>query len=208
MCVREHREDAGQPICKLWLPPHGLHADLNGDGVLDHAVAIGDDKHVHAGHHRHAHLLPCHGYVHSGYPPNTALFNGTICRNRGAAAGGTAAMSMHFGFVDHDTKAPLDTVPPIALRAPTRAAGQYVKDNGAAPAPSLAVFLNSRGDLVAYDGHGMRRWMRQTPASWVNLQQDKAHERVAPTLKPLPFFAHAVPSAVLAAGARQIAMLS
>jgi hypothetical protein len=34
--------DAGRTICKLHLPPSGLHADINGDGVLDHVQAYGE----------------------------------------------------------------------------------------------------------------------------------------------------------------------
>ena len=30
---------SGRTLCKLHLPPSGLHADLNGDGVLDHVQA-------------------------------------------------------------------------------------------------------------------------------------------------------------------------
>ena len=30
---------SGRTLCKLHLPPAGLHADLDGDGVLDHAQA-------------------------------------------------------------------------------------------------------------------------------------------------------------------------
>ncbi len=33
---------AGRTICKLHLPSPGLHADVNGDGVLDHVQAYGD----------------------------------------------------------------------------------------------------------------------------------------------------------------------
>jgi hypothetical protein len=191
-------------VCKLWLPPHGLHADLNGDGVLDHAIAVSDDAHQHAGHHKHEHLLPCHGYVFSGYPPTAPLFNGTICRS---ARGLTAGLGGLHG--DPARGAPLETVPPVALRAPARAGGGYAAGGSAGDhaAPALAVWLNSRGELVAYDGHGGRRWMRQTAATWVNLQEDALGARVAPTLKPLPFFTHAVPSAVLAAGARAHACL-
>ena len=32
---------AGRTICKLHLPAPGLHADINGDGVLDHIQAHG-----------------------------------------------------------------------------------------------------------------------------------------------------------------------
>ena len=33
---------AGRTICKLHLPSPGLHADINGDGVLDHVQAYGE----------------------------------------------------------------------------------------------------------------------------------------------------------------------
>ena len=31
----------GRTICKLHLPRNGLHADINGDGVLDHVMSYG-----------------------------------------------------------------------------------------------------------------------------------------------------------------------
>eukprot|EP00983_Pelagomonas_calceolata_P103308 1158899-Pelagomonas_calceolata.AAC.4 len=34
---------AGRPICKLHLPPGELHADVNGDGIMDH-VQYGSGK--------------------------------------------------------------------------------------------------------------------------------------------------------------------
>lgn len=40
----------GRTICKLHLPKDGLHADVNGDGVLDHAMAYGGNpqRNAHA----------------------------------------------------------------------------------------------------------------------------------------------------------------
>lgn len=32
---------AGRTVCKLHLPPPGLHVDMNGDGVMDHIQAHG-----------------------------------------------------------------------------------------------------------------------------------------------------------------------
>ena len=53
-CTHEHMCDivlspitfrctAGRTICKLHLPSPGLHADINGDGVLDHVQAYGEN---------------------------------------------------------------------------------------------------------------------------------------------------------------------
>ena len=56
---------AGQPVCTLALAPHSLHTDINGDGVLEHAFAIGDSAHAHKGHHMHDFMNPCTAYVYS-----------------------------------------------------------------------------------------------------------------------------------------------
>ena len=32
---------SGRAVCRLYLPSPGLHADLNGDGIPDHVVAVG-----------------------------------------------------------------------------------------------------------------------------------------------------------------------
>jgi hypothetical protein len=104
-------------LCKLWLAPNGLHTDLNADGVLDHVIATSERMHTHAGHFNHAYMRPCSAYVYSGYPPRTALFNGTICRNRGALGSvlSSALAAMRDGL------APLETATPIALHAATAA---------------------------------------------------------------------------------------
>lgn len=186
---------AGAPICKLWLPPHSLHTDLNADGVLDHVIATSDALHTHAGHHQHAYMQPCNAYVYSGYPPRAALFNGTICRGRSAVASALSA-----GLTDlRERLAPLETAVPVALPAATRS-GRYAQ-NQHHHMTSLAVFLNSRGELTAYDARGGRRWQRHTQASWTNLHTDRVHARTVPTLAALRMHSHAVPTAVLAAGA-------
>ena len=77
---------AGEPVCTLALAPHSLHTDINGDGVLEHAFAIGDSAHAHKGHHMHDFMNPCTAYVYSGYPPKTPLFNGTVCSSSSRSA--------------------------------------------------------------------------------------------------------------------------
>jgi hypothetical protein len=37
----------GRTLCKLHLPEGGLHADINGDGLVDHVQAHGWHPHAH-----------------------------------------------------------------------------------------------------------------------------------------------------------------
>jgi hypothetical protein len=88
---------AGEPICTLALPPHSLHADINGDGVLEHILAIGDSAHAHKGHHMHDLMMPCNAYVFSGYPARTPLFNGTVCSSNSRSAMTALLQAQHKG---------------------------------------------------------------------------------------------------------------
>lgn len=182
-------------MCKLWLAPNGLHTDLNADGVLDHVIATSERLHTHAGHFNHAYMRPCSAYVYSGYPPKTALFNGTICRGRGAMS---AMLSVTLDSL-RDSTAPMEMATPIALPASTRSGNIYERAGGEIPA--LAVFLNSLGVLTAYDARGLRRWQHSTQAAWLNTVEEAPWQRVVPTLLPLAFSSHALPTGVLAAGA-------
>lgn len=69
---------------------------------------------------------------------------------------------------------------------------------------SNPVFLTSFGDLTMYEATGGKRWQRRTPATWANAEGELAGDRVEPTLALLPMRTHAVPTAVLAAGALMI----
>ena len=85
---------------------------------------------------------------------------------------------------------------PVMLPIPT-ASGHYRAVRGQ---HGLAVFLNSRGELTAFDTHGGKRWQVQTSASWLNHFGERQYQRVQPTLLPLAFYSHAIPTATLVAG--------
>lgn len=50
----------------------------------------------------------------------------------------------------------------------------------------LSVFLNSRGEVVAYDPHGNVAWSEETESGWINLKKFKASDRITPTLALFP----------------------
>jgi hypothetical protein len=216
---------SGRPVCRLHLPAPGLHADLNGDGIPDYARAVGGDAAQLdleaavadadvAGRHRR--LAYCAAVVTTGVPPVESLFNGTICMalraralRRGAAAGAVTV------------------APPAALPVPGRG-GRYAAS--ALRQRSLALFLNSRGELSAYGAAGGLEWQAATGASWPAGGEDAGGlfgagadegEEVEellrggggrapfePTLAPLALRRHALPTAALVAGAEAAAVLS
>ncbi|KDD76882.1 hypothetical protein H632_c78p0, partial [Helicosporidium sp. ATCC 50920] len=70
----------GRPLCRLPLPAHRLHSDLDGDGVVESLSARGGDPESDAAllegmeHARHAHALPCSLRATAGVPPRLTLF--------------------------------------------------------------------------------------------------------------------------------------
>lgn len=88
---------------------------------------------------------------------------------------------------------------PIMMPKPT-SNGHYRAVRGQ---HGYAVFLNSRGELTAYNAHGRRMWSAQTGATWLNHASDRPSERVSPTLLPLALHRGAVPSAIVVAGAHR-----
>ncbi|KAH7566330.1 hypothetical protein JRO89_XS08G0139100 [Xanthoceras sorbifolium] len=73
---------SGRTICKLHLQEGGLHADINGDGVLDHVQAVGGngaEQTVVSGSMEV--LRPCWAVATSGVPVREQLFNASICQH-------------------------------------------------------------------------------------------------------------------------------
>ena len=190
---------AGRPVCTLSLTAHGYHADINGDGVLDHALAVTDATHSHTGHHLHRYLSPCSGYVFTGYPPKAPLFNGTICTptSRSTANAIFAAHNRPRGSNKNSRTLLMEAPPPVALPAPP---SELEQERGTHTHRRHPVYLTSLGDLTMYDHVGTRRWQRRTQATWANAAEDHILDRVVPTLQVLSMRRHAVPTAILAAG--------
>ncbi|KAE8695874.1 hypothetical protein F3Y22_tig00110678pilonHSYRG00020 [Hibiscus syriacus] len=73
---------SGRTVCKLHLQEGGLHADINGDGVLDHVQAVGGngaEQTVVSGSMEV--LRPCWAVATSGVPVREQLFNASICHH-------------------------------------------------------------------------------------------------------------------------------
>ncbi len=106
------------------LPSPGLHADVNGDGVVDHVEVFGGGGggagRSHAAVGADGRAVPsCWARVTSGVPAREALFDGTACRGHAGVTrhgdrnsyGVDGAAGM-FGGKNAD----VDVAPPAALR--------------------------------------------------------------------------------------------
>lgn len=184
----------GRTICKLHLPKDGLHVDVNGDGVLDHAMAYGghpqSDIHSDTGHR---HLPSCWTMVNSGIPPLNPLFNGTICRHGGFDYTGFTSRS----FGRENVLSTVEVAPPVLLPMISR----RHKTHG------YLCYLNSRGEVTAYH-HGSRVWQVASGASWTPRTMEDPTHKVTPTLEALPLWVGAVPSTLLVGGQHMAVILS
>lgn len=188
----------GEPLCSLMLPARGLHADLDGDGVLDHVQATGalhgalganaEAKRAVPEHHT---SRSCWAYAATGALREHALFDGSICKLGG---GLDRVGSRQFGR-GGDALAPLEVATPAALpHGHARVgAGARAKDGGGGHglrARADVGFLNSRGEVTAYAVDGSKRWQVRLDVGWRNeaLPAGVAatQPRVAPTLELMP----------------------
>lgn len=201
---------SGRTICKLLLRAGGLHADINGDGVLDHVQASG----AHGGEQMVATglsepLKACWAIATSGVPVREQLFNGSICRSRGNNLMQQEFGSRGFGLDDLDNT-PLEVATPIIL--PLKDKHRHRKGSHGA-----AIFLNSHGDVTAYEAegglhshHGRLRWQVATEARWENpgMPNGIATELAIPTLKAMALRKGGPPEVILVAGETSAVVLS
>mmetsp|Transcript_21460 Transcript_21460/g.51195 ORF Transcript_21460/g.51195 Transcript_21460/m.51195 type:complete len:700 (-) Transcript_21460:224-2323(-) len=185
----------GRTICQLHLPKEGLHADINGDGVLDHAMPYGGKpRTIMISETGHRHTPRCWVYVTSGVPPKEPLFNGTLCRSSGLDNGFGSR-----GFNWDPLMSSVEIAPPAMLPIPSRRH----------PNRGYLCFLNSRGEVTAY--HGKKVWQISTGASW-SPQMPRAHWDTTlpavPTMEALALRAGGPPSAILAGGEHMAIVLS
>lgn len=193
---------SGKTLCKMAMPPGGLHADINGDGVVDHVQAHGSGG-VDAGGHpvTGADGKPapdCWAQATSGVPVREHLFGGSVCRG---SAGVVRHGSGHFkgepggGYVSNRA---VQIVAPAQLRRGeekiVRSLRRAVKD---------VVFLNSRGEVTCYGHDGTRRWQQRTDASWA-----PGDPGVVASLASFPLRVGGASEVVLAGGATHAALLT
>ncbi|KAK7406758.1 hypothetical protein VNO78_08389 [Psophocarpus tetragonolobus] len=199
---------SGRTICKLHLQEGGLHADINGDGVLDHVQAVGGngaEQTVVSGSMEV--LRPCWAVATSGVPIREQLFNVSICHYS------------HFNLFQHGELyrsysqgsdiASLEVATPIII---PRSDGHKHRKGSHGD----VIFLTNRGEITSYSpglhGHdAVWQWHQSTGVTWSNLPSPSGMMEgglVIPTLKPLSLRLHDNQEMILAAGEQEAVVIS
>ncbi|ONH96991.1 hypothetical protein PRUPE_7G163500 [Prunus persica] len=199
---------SGRTFCKLHLQEGGLHADINGDGVLDHVQAVGGngaEQTVASGSMEV--LRPCWAVATSGVPVREQLFNASICHHSLFNLFQHGEYSRNFGRT-HDL-ASLEVATPILI---PRSDGHRHRKGSHGD----VVFLTNRGEVTSYSpglhGHGaVWQWQLSTGAIWSNLPSPSGMMEsgiVVPTLKSFSLRVHDNQQVILAAGEQEAVVIS
>ncbi|KAG6397396.1 hypothetical protein SASPL_143563 [Salvia splendens] len=194
-------------LCKLHLQEGGLHADINGDGVLDHVQVVGAngaEQTVVSGSIEV--LRPCWAVATSGVPVREQLFNASICHHAPFNLFQHGEFSRGFGR--HTDLSSLEVAAPILI--PTNDGHKHRKGSH-----GDVIFLTNRGEVTSYSpglhGHdAIWNWQLLTGATWSNLPSPSgiSESTVIPTLKPFPLRQHDNQDLILAAGDQEAVVLS
>ncbi|EFJ41247.1 hypothetical protein VOLCADRAFT_98769 [Volvox carteri f. nagariensis] len=204
---------SGRTVCKLHLPPRTLHADINGDGVLDHVSVY----HGHVGGgvdgNEDTSLLPgelpsisgkghavfgrCTAVVRSGIPPTETLFKVQVCHTNKFGVSASRNVFQRAAAVAQ----PTELATPIMLPIPDlKGFSSKRRQHG------MLVFLTNKGEMTAVTGTGSHLWQEYLQVSWPPADENPRH--VVPTLAAMALYTHAVPTTVLAAGTEHAVVVS
>ncbi|KAK7309318.1 hypothetical protein RJT34_05945 [Clitoria ternatea] len=199
---------SGRTLCKLHLKEGGLHADINGDGVLDHVQAVGGngaEQTVVSGSMEV--LRPCWAVATSGVPIREQLFNVSICHYTHFNLFQHGELYRSYGRVSDI--ASLEVATPILI--PRNDGHRHRKGSH-----GDVIFLTNRGEITSYSpglhGHGaVWQWQQSTGITWSNLPSPSGMMEgglVIPTLKPLSLRLHDNQEMILAAGEQEAVIIS
>ncbi|KAF1002774.1 uncharacterized protein LOC141700246 [Apium graveolens] len=199
---------SGRTLCKLHLQEGGLHADINGDGVLDHVQAVGRsgaERTVVSGSMEV--LRPCWAVATSGVPVREQLFNVSICHHSPFNIFQHGEYSRSFGR-NTDTGS-LEVATPVLI---SRDDGHRHRKGSHGD----VVFLTNRGEVTSYSpgAHGHEaiwQWQILTGATWSNLPSPSGmveSGKVVPTLKAFTLRKHDNQELILAAGDQEAVVIS
>ncbi|CAL5366307.1 unnamed protein product [Camellia sinensis] len=227
---------SGRTICKLHLQEGGLHADINGDGVLDHVQVVGGngaEQTVVSGSMEV--LRPCWAVATSGVPVREQLFNASICHYS------------HFNFFQHGDfsrsfghnldVSSLEVATPILLprsdghrhRKGSHGDVIFLTNRGEGDDVITGLKVDSMSSLKCFQSkdtprqlvtsyapglHGhdaVWQWQLVTGATWSNLPSPSGMMEagmVVPTLKAFSLRVHDNQELILAAGDQEAVVLS
>jgi hypothetical protein len=201
---------SGRTLCKLHLPAHQVHADVNGDGVVDHIQvhtgAMTEDETGGSGsvnvHSETGFGSParCRSRARSGIPPRDHLFEASICRVRKFSGNkGSAVLRQHAQNAQHQ---PIEVLPPAVLPLPSQYGGYGDKRHRRA----LLAYLTSMGEVTAIGPLGEALWHGFYPTTWpVNSDEDIP---VVPTMATMALRRHGFPTALLLGGSTTATIIS
>ncbi|KAJ8465036.1 hypothetical protein OPV22_027588 [Ensete ventricosum] len=197
---------SGRTICQLHLPEGGLHADINGDGVLDHVQVVGAngaEQTVVSGSMEV--LKPCWAVATSGVPVREQLFNVSICHHSAFNLFQHGDFARSFG---RNYVGSLEVATPILV---SRDDGHKHRKGSHGD----VVFLTNRGEVTSYSpglhGHdAIWRWQISTGATWSNVPSPSGmmEDVIVPTLKSFPLHAHSNKEVIVAAGEHEAVVIS
>eukprot|EP00262_Sarcandra_glabra_P002329 TRINITY_DN12610_c1_g1_i1.p1 TRINITY_DN12610_c1_g1~~TRINITY_DN12610_c1_g1_i1.p1 ORF type:complete len:407 (-),score=54.72 TRINITY_DN12610_c1_g1_i1:442-1662(-) len=199
---------SGRTVCKLHLQEGGLHADINGDGVLDHVQVVGGngaEQTVVSGSMEV--LRPCWAVATSGVPVREQLFNASICHHSPFNLFQHGDFSRSFGRTSDAGS--LEVATPILVR---RNDGHKHRKGSHGD----VVFLTNRGEVTSYTpglhGHdAVWRWQLLTGATWSNLPSPlrMMEAGVIPTFRVFSLRVHGdSQEVILAAGDQEAVIIS
>ncbi|KAK8916541.1 hypothetical protein KSP39_PZI022959 [Platanthera zijinensis] len=222
VAVAHHKEGieavhlaSGRTICKLHLPEGGLHADINGDGVLDHVQVVGRnsaESTVVTGSMEV--LRPCTAVATSGVPVREQLFNASICHHS------------HFNIFQHSdfTRSFGRTVDSSSVEVATPILLHKHDEHKLKRSHGDIIFLTSHGQIystfvvawslfVVYDLFDNGRiWLCQviTCHAWSgeNAPLRLVPPTVVPTLRAFSLRAHSGEEVIIAAGDHEAVVIS
>eukprot|EP00898_Chlorokybus_atmophyticus_P005991 jgi/Chlat1/6393/Chrsp44S05841 len=171
----------GRTVCQLHLPHPGVHADINGDGVLDHVQAVDSHGSSDGQESHHRLLRRCWAVATSGVPVREQLFNGSICR----MASRTIERMFARNVFGDDSERGIAVAPPVLLPRRHIRHGHHTFDS---------LFFNSFGEYIA-------------GPSWPASKPGTTHH-VVPTLEAFSLRSNAVADIVLVAGESRAILLS
>ncbi|MBA0832402.1 hypothetical protein Goarm_016795 [Gossypium armourianum] len=198
----------GRTICKLHLQEGGLHADINGDGVLDHVQAVGANSGERTAVSGSMEVLrPCWAVATSGVPVREQLFNASICRHSPFNLFQHGEYYRSYGRSTNGGA--LEVATPILI---PRSDGHMHRKKS----HGYIIFSTSRGEVTAYspglDGHGaVWQWQLVTDATWSNLPSLSGMMEsgmIVPTLKPISLRVHDNQQMILVGGEQTAVIIS
>ncbi|CAO2828082.1 unnamed protein product [Amaranthus hypochondriacus] len=199
----------GRTVCKLHLQEGGLHADINGDGVLDHVQVVGAngaERTVVSGSMEV--LKPCWAVATSGVPVREQLFNASICHHYSPFnLFQHGEFSRGFGRAQDFSS--LEVATPILI---PRNDGHHHRKGSHGD----VIFLTSRGEVTSYSpgehGHeAVWQWQILTGATWSNLPSPSGtmeSGNVVPTLMPFSLRVHDNQKLILVAGDQEALVIA